>query len=241
MIEFLEGDRSTESLDSAEFGQINGSNTKADYLLGNRGLVVELKTLNASPKDRTERRLKERLSQRDAPIVYGRVGVAQVIEGLADRDAISKMMIDMAGRAVRRHLQKANDQIRAVKARLGLPDAGGILILMNEAEAMIDASAIGYTLKNAFETVEGGYSHITSVWAIIEGHCIGMPGGRIGFPHLHVFKSLERKAELDYINRMLWAWGCFNESRMERIDHRGDWNVMRPIYDGEPPTLQPFE
>ncbi|TXM94697.1 hypothetical protein [Methylobacterium sp. WL116] len=240
LIDFLEGDSSTESLDSAAFDQINGSNTKADYLLGARGLVAELKTLNASPQDRTEQRLRERFSRRDAPIVFGTLGISDVIEKLRDRDAISKMMVDMAGRAVRRHLQKANDQIGAIKTRLRLPNAGGLLILMNEAEPMIDLTAIGYTLKTAFETVDGGYPHISNVWAIVESHRIAMPGGRNGFPHLHVFKSLERQGELDYIGRMLGAWGYRNGSRMERLQHHGDWNVMLPIYDGPPPTLRPF-
>ena len=241
VIKFLEGRSSTESLDSAVFNQVNGSKAKADYLLGDRLIVAELKTLNASPKDRTEQRLNERFSKPDAPIVYGTVDVSQATKDLPDRDAISKMIVDMAGRAVRRHLLKANDQIGAIKARLGLPNAGGILILMNDAEAMIDASAIGYTLKNAFETNQGRYPHITNVWAIIESHRIALPGGRVGFPHLHVFKSLERQAELNYIGRMLWDWGCFNESRMERVDHRGDWNVMMPVHEGDPLTFQTFK
>lgn len=240
VIDFLKGDHSTESLDGAAFDQINGSDAKADYLLGGRRIIAELKTLNASPRDRTEQRLKERFAKPDAPIVFGTVGVSQVIECLPDRESISKMMIDMAGRAVRRHLQKANEQIGAMKIRLKLPDAGGLLILMNEAEPMIDISAIGCTLKTAFETVDGAYPHITNVWAIVESHRIGMPGGRKGLPHLHVFRSLERQAELDFIARMLGAWGHHAGSRMERLDHRGDWSVMLPIYDGAPPTLEPF-
>ncbi len=240
MIEFLEGESSTESLDSTAFDQINGSNIKADYLLGARGLVAELKTLNAGPENRIEQRLQERFAQPGAPIVFGRLGISKVIDGLPDRDTVSKMMIDMAGRAVRRHLQKANDQIGAIKTRLNLPSAGGLVILMNEAEPMIDVSAIGYTVKTAFETVEGGYPHITNVWTIVESHRIAMPDGRLGFPHLHVFKSLKRQSELDYIGRMLGAWGHRNGSRMERLQHHGDWNVMRAIYEGGPPTLQLF-
>ena len=241
VIEFLEREGSTESLDSAAFDQINGAKIKADYLLGARELVAELKTLNASPQTRTEQRLKKRFSQPDAPIVFGTVGISKVIDNLPDHDAISKMMIDMAGRAVRRHLQKANDQIGAIKKRFNLPNAGGLLILMNEAEPMIDISAIGYTLKTAFETVDEGYPHITNVWAIVESHRIALPDGRQGFPHLHVFKSLARQDELDYIARMLGAWGHRNGSRMERLQHHGDWNVMRPIYDGPPPTLELFD
>ena len=241
MVSFLEGEPSSESLDGPAFAQVNGSQTKADYLLGGRRIIAELKTLTASPLDRTEQRLKARLEQPGAPIAFGTVGVSRLIEGLPDRDAVAKMMVDMAGRAVRRHLQKANDQIAAIKERFDIADAAGLLILMNDAEPMIDAAAIGYTLKTAFETVGGGYPHITNVWANIESHRITMPGGRTGYPQLHVFKSLERQAELDFMGRMLGAWGKQNGSRMERLRHCGDWDVMRPIYDGEPPTLRFFE
>lgn len=240
MVAFLERERSTESLDGAAFDQINGSGAKADYLLGSRGIVAELKTLNASPLDRTEQRLKTRLAQPDAPIVFGTVGVSKIIEGLPDRDAIAKMMIDMAGRAVRRHLQKANDQIGAIKERIGLNNAGGLLILMNDTEPMIDASAIAYTLKNTFENAADPYPHITNVWASIESHKIIMPDKRTGYPQLHVFKAPKSQGELDYLGRMLGAWGHYNGSRTERLRHRGDWDAMRPIYDGPAPTLQPF-
>lgn len=111
---------------------------------------------------------------------------------------------------------------------------------MNETEPMIDVSAIGYAVKTAFENVKGGYPRITNVWAIIESHRIAMPRERQGYPHLHIFKSLERQRELEYIWRMLDAWGDRNGSRMERLEHRGNWNAMRPIYDGPPPTLRPF-
>jgi hypothetical protein len=241
MTAFLESDESTESLDDCAFNLINRSETKADYLLGNRGLIAELKTLNGSPLERTENRLKTRLAQPSAPIVFGTMGGSKVIEGLPDQHDISKMMIDMSGRAVRKHLKKANDQIGAIKERLGLADVGGLVVLMNDAEPMIDAPAIGYTLKNAFETIPGGYPHITNVWVSIESHRIAMPDGRTGYPQLHVFKSLQRQRELDFIARMLSAWGHRNGSRMERLKHGGNWGAMRPIYDGPTPTLQPFE
>jgi hypothetical protein len=143
MMKFLEAETSTESLDGAAFAQMNGSDTKADYLLGQRRLVAELKTINGDPHGRLERRLKERFAKPDAPIVYGTVGLSKVIEGMDDRDELSKMLVDVVGRAVRRHLQKANEQIAAIKTRLNLPGAGGLLILMNDTEPMVDASAIG--------------------------------------------------------------------------------------------------
>ncbi|WP_417496523.1 hypothetical protein [Maricaulis sp.] len=238
MTAFLQTDPGTESLDGPQFATVNGSGAKADFLLGGRRLIAELKTLNRDPKDQTTRVLRERLSQEDAPIVFGSLGVSKVIEGLHDHDKVSKQIIDLAGRAVRRHLKKANDQIGASKERLSLPNAGGLVILMNDSEPMIDAAAIGYAIKSAFDAGGSGYPHITNVWACIESHRIRMQGGREGYPQIHVFTSLERQPELDFMGRMLGAWGSANGARVERLEHRGDWDVMRPIYDGPPPTIE---
>lgn len=238
---FLEAIASTESLDGVAFAQIIGSRTKADYLLGNRTLIAELKTINSDPRNRMERALEKRFTQADAPLVFGTLGMSKVVESLHDRDALNKMLIDVAGRRVRQHLQKANEQIGAIKERLGLPNTGGLVILMNDAEPMIDASATGYAIKSAFETAESGYPHITNVWASVECHKIQMSGGRIGFPQLHVFKSQERQAELNLMSLMLSSWGQANGSRLERLEHRGSWDAMRPIYDGPTPTLAPLK
>lgn len=240
LIRFLEDMPGTESLDDPAFSKINGAGEKADYLLSRRRLVAELKTINGDPTERIEQRLRTRLQQPDAPIVFGTLGVSKVVEGLHDRAAVDKMMIDMAGRAVRRHLQKANTQLGAIKERMSLPDAGGLLILMNDDEPMIDAAAIGYALKSALETAADAYEHVTNVWAIVESHRIAMPGGRTGYPHLHVFRSLSRQADLEIMAGMLEGWAETFGARMERIRHRGDWNAMAPIYDGETPTLAPF-
>lgn len=229
-----------ESLDDPAFSMVNGSGEKADYLLSQRRLVAELKTINGDPAGRIEQRLRTRLHQPDAPIVFGTLGVSKVVEGLHDRAAIDKMMVDMAGRAVRRHLQKANNQLGAIKERMSLPGAGGLLILMNDSEPMIDAAAIGFALKTAFETAADAHEHVTNVWVIVESHRIAMPGGRTGYPHLHVFRSLSRQAELEIMAGMLEGWAVANGARMERIRHRGDWNAMAPIYEGRTPTLSPF-
>lgn len=237
LVRFLEADRFTEPLDGKAFAQVNGAQSKADYLLANRAIVAELKTINTDPQSRMEIRLKERFAKPDAPIVFGTLGISKVIEKLDDRDEISKKLIDMAGRAVRRHLKKANDQIAAIKDRLDLPNAGGLVILMNDVDQMTDISAIGYSIKSALETVDGGYPHITNIWVIVESHRIAMQSNRVGYPQLHVFRSLERQAEMAYLGRMLEAWGVFNGSRVERIMHKGNWDSMRPIYDGPTPTL----
>ena len=240
IISFLESEPSSESLDSPTFANINGSQSKADYLLGGSCIVAELKTIDGDPTDRITRRLKERFAQPGAPLVYGTVGFSRVIEALPDKSMFSKIVADVMTRAVRRHLQKANQQIGAIKARLGLPHAGGLVILMNDSEPMIDAGMIGYSLKAALETVPEAYPHITNVWASIESHRVRMPGGRVGYPQIHLYKSFERQAELQYIAQMLPAWARVNGSKIERLAHRGDWDFLLPIFDGPTPRVSPF-
>jgi len=240
IIELLEGDRHSESLDDPAFAQANGSDSKADYLLGRRGIVAELKTINADPRGQMESRLQERFQKPDAPIVFGTMGLSKVIENLSDRGDIDKMLVDMAGRAVRRHLRKANEQIGAIKDRLDIPHAGGLLIIMNDSEPMIDASAITYAVKSAFEAVASGYPHITNVWASIESHKVRMAGGRLGYPQIHIFRSLARQAQFEFMQRLFWAWAKRNGGDIEQILHGGDWEAMAAVYDGKTPTLSPF-
>ena len=237
---FLESDDFTESLDGPAFAQLNGAGAKADYLLGARNLIAELKTINADPTCQMESRLKERLSQPGAPYVIGSIGISAVTRELSDGDEVNKMLVDMAGRAIRRHLRKANDQIGAIKDRLSLPKAGGLVILMNDSEPLIDAGAIAYSIKAAFDTVSGGFPHITYVWASIECHRVHMPGERVGFPQVMVIRTYDRERELDYMARMLSAWAVHNGGKIESIPHHGRWDAFASVYDGSAPVLSPY-
>jgi len=240
MKRFLEAERTTESLDDERFARLTGSNGRADYLVGSRRFVAELKTINGDPKDRVEQRLRERLALPGSPLAFGQVGVSQVLERLPDEQEVLKVMNDLSGRVVRRHLQKANEQIEATKSLLRLNDAAGLAIIMNDSERMIDAANIGYSIKSAMEAVAGSYLGISYVWASIECHRIRTPAGIDGFPQLLVTKSLGPSPELDFLARMLNAWAASLGSILHSVPHNGDWNTMLPIYDGGPPVLQPY-
>jgi hypothetical protein len=235
---FLEAEPSTESLDAEAFNEVNGSETKADYLLGRRSFVAELKTLNGDPLDRVERRVKERFSQPGSPLVYGTMGSSRVLDGLPDRDAVLRTIHDLSSRAVRRHLQKANEQVSATKERLNIPSAAGLAVLLNDSEPMIDAANIGYSVIRAAKDVPGGYPAIDFIWASIESTKIRLPDGRTGYPQLLICRErTPSENQLDFLVRMVGAWARFNGSVVEQINHRGDWETMAPVYDGQPPTM----
>lgn len=238
MKEFLESEPATASLDTPEYAQIFGSSGKADYLLGNGRFVAELKTINGDPKDRVERRLKERFAKPGSPIVLGRTGLAPALERMEDRSELEKAIHDLSARSVRRHLQKATEQARATKEALGCPRAAGLAILMNDAEKMIDAANIGYSVKSAMEVVPGGYADLSYIWASVEAHRIRLPDGQLGYPQLVIAKSIENAPEMDFVARMLAAWAAFNQAELQQIQHGGSWDAMAAVYDDGPPVLE---
>lgn len=235
---FLEAEPTTESLDADAFNDVNGSETKADYLLGKRAIVAELKTLNGDPLGRVEKRVKERFSQPGSPLVYGKLGASRVLEGLPDRDGVLRTIHDLSSRAVRRHLHKADEQIAATKDRLQIPTAAGLAVLLNDGEPMIDAANIGYSVLKASQEVPGGYPSVDYTWASIESTKIRFPDGRTGYPQLLICRDRSPpENQLDFLVRMVGAWARFNGSVLEQINHRGDWDTMAPVYDGKPPTM----
>ncbi|MDO9472672.1 MAG: hypothetical protein Q7J28_06410 [Caulobacter sp.] len=234
----LEAEAQTESLDGPEFSQINGSEIKADYLLGERRIVAELKTLNGDPRDRVQRQLQRRFSAPAAPIVYGRMGASAVLDGLPDRDDVLRAIHDISSRKVRDNLKKASDQIGAIKERLSLPSAAGLAIIMNENEEMIDAANFGFSTIRAFLENAEAYRNVDYIWASIEAVYIPMPNGQRGFPQLLICRDpAPPDADLQFLAQLLNSWARRNRASIQQITHGGDWQPLQPIYKNGPPKM----
>lgn len=238
---FLEEQPGTECLDAAAFAQTNGSGFKADDLLDGRSIVADLKTLNGDPTERLEQRLKSRFAEPGSPIVCGTVGLSAVFEKMPDAQALSKMAVDLSGRSVRRHLLKADEQIAATKARLAVPEAAGLAIILNDGEPLIDACVMGYALRTAFlRENAASYPNIDFVWVSTEVHRIRLPGGALAFPQLLVSRTAGKSEALDFMGRMMAHWATFHGGRAHLLEHNGEWDVLTPVYDDGPPALNAF-
>lgn len=227
----------SESLDDRQFSDVNGSGSTADYLLSDRTIVAEMKTLNGDPVGRIEKGLRGRFALGDAPLFYGQLGVDRALQNLSDSERIRQVLASLAGRAVRQHLTKADSQIAATKHRFGLHSASGLAILMNEDYPLIDAAAIAYVVRSAFTEDPLKYQNITHVWAIVEAHEVMTRGGQ-GYPQLFIFRHSSMPRDVEYIARMTNAWGEFNRSKTEHIDHQGQWTAFRPIHKGGTPIVE---
>lgn len=237
--QFLQHDPQCENLDEARFAKVFGSSEKADYLLADRVIVAELKTLNGSPLSRIAAKLKDRFSQPDAPVIYGSLGVNRALQHLSDGEEFGQRLVNLAGRAIRQHLRKANRQIASTKRLLGIDSASGLVILINESEPLIAASTIADAVRSTLESCDD-YPNISHVWSIIEAHKVALSSETAGFPQVYVLRSSCPDPEIEFVGRMVKAWGQFNGSETKRIHFNGDWSAFSPIYVGNPPTMEIF-
>jgi len=237
---FLNMEQSTESLDGPEFSFINGSKRKADFLLGTRRFVTELKTICGNPTERLESHLKARFAQPDAPIVFGSACMEAILRGMNDAAAIRKMICDVSARAVRRHFRDANEQIGATKSRLSLDRGVGLLILANDLDKLNDVGTIAYATRMAFESTDQEPSNIDYVWITVESHLIDLENGGTGYPQLLISRSNANARDLHFLGSMIASWARYNSSEMASAARGGFWEAMRPVYKGDPPHLSLF-
>lgn len=238
---FLGKEPTNESLDSEEFSQANGSERKADWLLGSRRIVAEMKTLNGDPLERVERRMQSRFQQPGSPVVFGTMGLGPIIDSLDDHNEQLKIIHDLSARKVRSNLKTASDQIRSIKERFDLGTAAGLAIVLNQTEEMIDAANITYSVFKAFREHPESYAHIDYVWASIESVRIRLPDGSAGYPQLLISRSrTPPQGHIHYLARMVDAWALSNGATIQAVRHRADYNTMQPIYKNGPPVVNLF-
>lgn len=240
MHSFLASQSGAEALDSPSFARANGSASKADFLLDNRHFVAELKTINGNPKGRLEERLRARFARPGGPIVFGDVGLARILKGMPDEKDLTKLVLDLSARSIGRHLRKASEQVAATRSRFLLRSARGLVVIMNDAEPLIDVGNVAYSLKATLEAVSGGYPELSLFWISIETHKIRMPDGRLGFPQVLVTRGDLWPAEIAFCTRLLHDWATYNSGALVQINHRADWEAMRPVFDERPPALDLF-
>ena len=237
---FLMSEGRSESLDTAKYDQLFGNKRKADYLLADKQIVAELKTLTASPKTRIEQRLKRRLSEPGAPIVFGSIGMSNILDGMPDGEDFTRIMLDLAGRSVRRHLTKSATQIRNTQSILGQPNAAGLTILANDSEPMISLVDAAYAVKAAFEKNGAGFESIDFIWLLNENHFIRAPDGRLGFGQAMVSTSNRNVPHRGFIGHMIDAWAAFNGMEILFVPHHSKWESIEVVFEEGPPTLSGY-
>lgn len=187
---------------------------RADYLLCGRKIIIEQKVLEVDPIDKPQKFI-DKLMEQGRILVFGKLSTAAIFRKLPDRDRLERSMILKMAKVIDDCVAKADKQSRDTRKIFSIPDAVGILVLLNEKATILDPEIIRYSLSQVFQkkSDEGSlrYPHNSGVILISDAHLMNTPQGK--FRVYRTFTSPNRNAAdivLQFSDRLLRAWAKFN-------------------------------
>src|SRR5262249_601334 len=145
---------------------------RADYLLENRKVIVELKTLESDPEYKINEELDKHRDRDDFPLFYGKQELSKILKHLSDGQKINSRIFYKISRSIESAFRDANKQIRSSKRVFDCRNASGLLVLLNHNIDVLSPEVILYRssqlLTKTDDNCRHSYDNITSVWLIFE-------------------------------------------------------------------------
>jgi hypothetical protein len=182
---FLEGLPGAEAIDRMALPDDPQRRRKADYLLEGRKVIVELKTLTDDPSPKVEATADKHRHRDDWPMFYGTADVRKVLTNLPDGEAIYAKMVNALGRSVEAAVRSAEEQVTHTRHVLGLSDAAGMLVILNDSIDILDPYVVGHRVAHLMRRSRTGNSEagkLDFVWLLFESHVMGTVHGRPAVP-----------------------------------------------------------
>lgn len=225
---FIEGLPNAENIDRLELPKDPSNTRKADFLLGNREVIVEMKFLTADPSHKVNATVDKHRDREDFPVIFGSVDVRKIFAHLSDGEDIYRRMALSLTRSVEEGLRSAEKQIAHTRAVLDLPGSVGLLVVLNESIDILDPKLVGHRVAQHWRRLQqesDGTSQIAFVWLLFEGHMVATVNGRPALTSMLISgEAADRFPWFTTFHQDLNArWAAFNNS---------------PYFDGGSPDLE---
>jgi hypothetical protein len=174
---FLTDQPGAEAIDTLEWPKDPERRRKADFLLANRQVIVELKTLVEDPLHKIESIADKHRNRDDWPLFYGTADVGKVLGNLSDGESIYGKMVNALGRSVEAALRSAEEQVTDTRHVLNLPNAASLLVIMNDSVDVLDPYLVGHRVAQLMRRPRTGKSsagNLDFVWLLFESHTAGV-------------------------------------------------------------------
>jgi hypothetical protein len=206
-----------ESIDTLLQGAGQQGRKRADYLVQNRQIVIEQKVLQSNPAGRPQK-FVDKVARERGILIYGRVSTTQVFGGQPDpKDLQRKMVLDLA-RVIDDDVANADKQTAHTRQLFNIPDAMGILLLLNESAEVLQPDVIHYALANSFQKkCESGalrYAANDGVIVVSEANTLVLPPFQRVFPILSYVSPQKRHAAFftGFSDTLMKQWAAFNNA-----------------------------
>lgn len=135
-----------ESIDWLLRGEDLRGKKRADYLFFDRKLILEQKSLNSDRTSTFLRFANETITKREI-LIFGTVPFQRVLNGLPDGKELQRRLLLELTRAVETTVRQSDKQTAQSREIFSIPDATGLLVILNEHAKLMSPDTIHYRLK----------------------------------------------------------------------------------------------
>jgi hypothetical protein len=190
---------------------------RADYLVANRRVVLELKTLKVDPSAKIEAELSQHRNRNDFPLIYGSVELPKILRHLPDGDKINQRIYRNISRSVETAVRGAETQISDTEEIFNLLKPVGLLVLLNESIDVLDPKVVVRKTSELLtrERTDGSmHTSIDFVWLLFEGHAIETIDGSTARPSILLEGPTANSFDwfIPEFNQIQIAWSAFNNT-----------------------------
>jgi hypothetical protein len=205
------------------------SDRRIDYSCLRGLLAVELKSLEDDGSERMSNLTDALKQQKDWPEFYGQWPLDSVLANLDDPESAKQKSSERVGRAIVKHLKKANKQLAAHAETFPRRNLVRLVVLLNEDQEIYDPATARYIIQkelNRIDSTAPRYESIDAVVYLSERHAT-RAGNDVGFPVIAVMGQPMDDAswKADLIDVVVQRWAAWSGAR--HIDGRPD--AMRPF------------
>jgi hypothetical protein len=212
---FLELLPGTESLDTLLASSAYEGERRADYLLFDRKVIIEVKSLEIDTSPKIEIEMEPHRERDDFPLFYGEVALEKVLKHLPDGKKINERIFYRTTRSIEGAAKSAEKQIVNTAKLLNLTESVGVLVLLNQHIDIFTPEVLAHRVASVIRRKnEDGSSRspIAFTWAIFESHHVTNGPASKTLPMLSIEgarapRYLWFDGLLDYL---MSAWAHFN-------------------------------
>ena len=177
----------------------------ADYVFDKENVIVELKILQKDPLIESELQNKiqskfDKWINEGKLIIYGQV----CVESKSLPEKMQWELLRIYSEPVRRVIKKANRQIRDTKDQLKMPNAQGLVIIVNDGNYSLEPEHFGFAAHQSLNT---GYSSIHGASLVT----VNMEAEKAGIPTslrlwMDYVRNDKEKINPAFLLRLRTAW-----------------------------------
>jgi hypothetical protein len=189
---------------------------RADFLLENRKVIVEIKVLESDPEHKIHTEFKNHQEKDNYLLFYSVLEINKVFTHAPDGGQINHTLFYEISSSIEQSFRKADKQIGATKGILNCPDSMGLLVLINENISVLSPEIISCEISQLLaKTDDEGSPHfknITSVWFIMESITLMTRKGDKLLPSIVIDgpRAAEQLELTSILNILQSKWAEFN-------------------------------